>query len=574
MLEIGAGVQDITAYRHGIAMMGWARTENIVEGQATPLWARAFVFKDPQTGRRQALVVAEVCFITYAIKQGVMQALARQHAHLGFTDETVLLTATHTHCGPGGYSHYVLYNVTSGGYVPEVLDVIVRGIVQAIVQAERAAIPATTRVARGSFPTDQPVAFNRSLMAHNRNPEVARKFRPQETHLAIDREMTLLRFDGAQGEAIGCVNFFPLHPINVHNDHNVIHHDNKGIAARLLEEELARRTTAPVVAAFAQGAAGDVTPNFQRFPRLAMTRGVDPDDFKSARVNGQLQYALALELYDKAAGIEPLGPALDAALAYVDMSRVDVPADLGGGRTAPAAIGARMLMGTEEGPGIPAVLGDLAQAAALLASTRTRVSALVEGSQAHARVFASHQLHGNKAIAIEPGDRRIFGWADVAALPLPDWMDPSVAHLKDLARRDALGSQPWTPDILPVQVMVLGELAIAALPAEPTTQAGRRLRATVAEALAPRGVKSALLAGYANAYAGYVATPEEYDLQAYEGASTHFGRFTLPAYQSELRKLARALCLPPEERRYDTGLRPRVFSREELAKRLHPGSKL
>jgi neutral ceramidase len=446
--------------------------------------------------------------------------------------------------------------------------------VQAIVQAERAAIPAAARLARGTFPLDQPVAFNRSLAAHNRNPEVTRKFGPHETHLAIDREMTLLRFDGAQGEAIGCVNFFPLHPINVHNDQNVIHHDNKGIAARLLEEELARRTTSPVVAAFAQGAAGDVTPNYQRFPGLAMARGADPDDFKAARANGEWQYALALRLYDEAAAAEPLGPALDAALAYVDMSRVEVPADLGGGRTAPAAIGARMLMGTDEGPGIPAVLGDMAQAAARLASTRTRVTALVEGAQAHARIFGSHQLHGNKAIAIESGERRIFGWEDVAALPLPDWLDPAVAHLKDLARRDALGVHPWTPDILPVQVMVLGELAVAALPGEPTTQAGRRLRATVAEALKPRGVTTALVAGYANAYSGYVTTPEEYDAQGYEGASTHFGRFTLPAYQAELRKLATALCLPPAERRHDTGLRPRVFSREELAKRLHPGSTL
>jgi neutral ceramidase len=503
-----------------------------------------------------------------------MRLLERQHGHLGFTDEGVLLSATHTHCGPGGYSHYILYNVTAGGFVPEVLDAIVRGIAQAIVQAERAAIPAQVRVARGSFPPEVPVAFNRSLEAHNRNQDLARRFTPDERHLAVDREMTLLRFDGLQGEAIGCLNYFPLHPINVHNDQNVIHHDNKGVAAHLLEEALGRRTAAPVVAAFAQGAAGDVTPNFQRFPGLPMLRGVDPDDFKAARANGEMQYELALRLYDEAAAAEPLSPVLDAALAYVDMSRVEVPEDLGGGRTAPAAIGARMLMGTEEGPGIPAVLGDVAHGVARAAATRTRLEALWAGARVHERIFGSHQRHGVKAIAIEAGERRIFGYDDVAALPLPDWVDPAVAHLKDLARRGALGNQPWTPDILPLQILVIGEVAIAALPAEPTTQSGRRLRATVAEALAPRGVTLALVAGYANAYAGYVATPEEYDLQAYEGASTHFGRVTLNAYRAELRKLARSLCLPPAERHHDTGLRPRMFSREELARRLHPGSRL
>ena len=61
--------------------------------------------------------------------------------------------------------------------------------------------------------------------------------------------------------------------------------------------------------------------------------------------------------------------------------------------------------------------------------------------------------------------------------------------------------------------------------------AGRRLLDTVRTALAPAGVTHVVLAGLANAYAGYVVTPEEYTAQHYEGASTHFGPWTLGALQ-------------------------------------------
>ena len=47
--------------------------------------------------------------------------------------------------------------------------------------------------------------------------------------------------------------------------------------------------------------------------------------------------------------------------------------------------------------------------------------------------------------------------------------------------------------------------------------------------------------GYANAYGHYVTTPEEYDAQMYEGASTLFGRWQLPALQQHAARLATAM---------------------------------
>ena len=42
------------------------------------------------------------------------------------------ISGIHTHSGPGGYWQYVLYEVTSLGFVKQNLDVVVNGIVESI----------------------------------------------------------------------------------------------------------------------------------------------------------------------------------------------------------------------------------------------------------------------------------------------------------------------------------------------------------------------------------------------------------------------------------------------------------
>jgi neutral ceramidase len=73
-----------------------------------------------------------------------------------------------------------------------------------------------------------------------------------------------------------------------------------------------------------------------------------------------------------------------------------------------------------------------------------------------------------------------------------------------------------------------------------TITAGLRLRRTVA-AIVEAELHDVLVAGYANGYIHYVTTPEEYDAQRYEGASTLFGRWELPALQQTVAALARAM---------------------------------
>ena len=115
-------------------------------------------------------------------------------------------------------------------------------------------------------------------------------------------------------------------------------------------------------------------------------------------------------------------------------------------------------------------------------------------------------------------------------LPKPVVVMPGIEH------------PPAVPQILPVQLLRLGTVAVLGIPGELTTMAGRRLRESTLAALSATGVRSLALGTYANEYSQYVTTIEEYGSQQYEGASTLFGPHTLAAYQQVVAGLAAAVA--------------------------------
>lgn len=90
----------------------------------------------------------------------------------------------------------------------------------------------------------------------------------------------------------------------------------------------------------------------------------------------------------------------------------------------------------------------------------------------------------------------------------------------------------WTPNIVDVQTFRVGQLLIIVSPSEATTMSGRRWKAAVAAEAATFLGKDPIvvLGGPANSYSHYCATPEEYEIQRYEGASTLYGPHELDAY--------------------------------------------
>lgn len=89
----------------------------------------------------------------------------------------------------------------------------------------------------------------------------------------------------------------------------------------------------------------------------------------------------------------------------------------------------------------------------------------------------------------------------------------------------------------------IGDVVLAAVPAETTTMAGRRLRRKVREAFsqAGGGDVQVITSDVSNMYSSYIVTPEEYQAQRYEAAFTIFGPHTLTAYIDQFENLSRAL---------------------------------
>ena len=482
--QVGAGMYDITGPAAELGMMGYAMVEQKTAGIHQRLRSRAFVIASPCNGRRVAFVSADAGFISQGIKQQVVERLKATYGTL-YSDENVLLSATHTHSGPGGFSHYALYNLTILGYDKQTFDAMVDGIYQSIVRAHGNLTAGSLRLASGDLLN---ASINRSPNAYLSNPSTERAGFAYDT----DKRMTLLRLQAATGQEVGLINWFAVHTTSMGNDNRLISGDNKGFASYLFEKFKGTSYTAPrtFVAAFAQSNEGDVTPNI-----YGGTNGGGANDFESTELSGRKQYDLARALYDGAG--QAVTGAVDYRHTYVKMDEVQVaPAYTDGAwrTTCEAAIGQSMLAGAEDGPGFG------------------REGATCEDIQDEWSVFscvASYTAcQAEKPIVLEMGTMQPY---------------------------------PWTPEVLPLQVVTVGNLALVAVPYEMTTMAGRRLRRTVLNQLSPLGVDQVVIAGLSNAYAGYLATREEYAKQEYEGASTHFGPWQLAAVQQEAEKLAAAL---------------------------------
>lgn len=67
----------------------------------------------------------------------------------------------------------------------------------------------------------------------------------------------------------------------------------------------------------------------------------------------------------------------------------------------------------------------------------------------------------------------------------------------------------WTPEIIPTQIIQIGQIVIASLPAEFTTMAGRRIRESIRNVYQQKGLNvRIILAGLGNTYSNYVTTFE------------------------------------------------------------------
>ena len=237
MYQVGWDKQQIKVIPKGYAMFGYGQWSHRAYEQRTALYARSVSIVDQQHNRLLICCLDLGC-ITHAMRS---QTVARLIETLGsaFDENQLVLMATHTHSGPGGCGHEALYNMPTPGFVPEHLNAIVEALVQSIKNAIASEQDTEIFLSTQHFPEQIPIAWNRSINAYNRNPEV-KPHTEAETHLALNREMQLIGFYREQ-KLQSFISLFGVHATCLGNSLNAYDGDNKGYAAAFSEQALIRQ---------------------------------------------------------------------------------------------------------------------------------------------------------------------------------------------------------------------------------------------------------------------------------------------------------------------------------------------
>ena len=547
MLRVGCGKAEITAFERGVGMLGYGQFPNRMEEIETPLYARAMMFSEDELF---CFVNVELAFVTPSLVCGVLHLLAQRAPELKIRDHQLMITAQHTHSGPGGFSFHCLYNLTTPGFVPSIYRSIVRGITDAILQASGNLTPAKLGWGRGEFDDAAEIGMIRSIKAFNRNPEV-HPLRAETAHQGINREMQLLRVVGMDGQELGCINWFGVHCTNLSNDNTRVCSDNKGYAAELLERDFRSSSNDQFQAIFAQGTSGDVSPKIQRNPRRPRQRGKYdgkfPDDIESAKYNGNLQFEKARQILAATTVSASAGPSrIRCYQRLLNFGNIKIDPEFADGRstlrTSPACFGIPFIGGAiVDGPGAHPLL---LFGCGLLARSATLCEKLFGWFTSRERRQAKrvkYAAQGRKNVFLESGECRVLGTRHVHRTPIPGFLDKSTRYFKRFHLSGAIENHAWTPQVMPIQLVFLGRSALAAFPFEITTIAGQRFSRTLTSLLQRHDIDNVVLCPYANAYSGYITTFEEYQAQEYEGGHTLYGEWSLAALQTAFKELIQDL---------------------------------
>lgn len=508
--EVGCGIADITGPPAEVVMMGYADSEQKTGGIHLRLRARSFIINDKTNDNRVVFVSTDTGMLFQSVKQGVIKKLEDNGFGNIYDEKNVMLSAIHTHSGPAGYAHHGLYNVSSFGFIEENYNVIVDGIYNSIIKAHNNLESGFVEIAEGRC---DGTSVNRSVEAYLMNPEEERN----EYEDDVDKTMTVMSFKNNNGDLLGVFNWFAVHPVSMGVENNLISSDNKGLASYLFEKEMGTdyKKDKTFVAAFAQANAGDVSPNI-----FGGNQGYGDNDFESTMEAATIQLNACKDIMENS---RLLKGNIDFRHEYVDFSNHEIEGEYTDGqvrRTYPGAMGYSFAPGAEDNRAslYPFFYEGMKQPQYSLDNSDNYNGAFIDVINLAPKF---HQLNGNKYPEL---------WEQHYPKPI-------------LFATSKTTPDPWTPQIVPIQMFKLGDVSILAFPCEVTTMSGRRTRKFIKEELDKLTGENntVIISSMANSYTSYLATPEEYDAQYYEGASTQFGKWTLSAYMQEFHKLSKAI---------------------------------
>jgi len=409
--------------------------------------------------------------------------------HVPVGAERILLMATHTHLGPSHYfgvTNYVgPFSSRLTGFDPHLLAFLADRIARAIQQAYAHARPARLGWSQG--PVTEPLTRNRDphpFLQNDYAPAwLASRIASNPAHPeegAVDPTLSVLRIDqleehGARYLPQGVFAVLGMHPTAVSNTSDLYSADVFGYATRELQGRVKAEDAAALpnfVAGIANGIEGDVMP----------ARSVT--GLREARRFGHRMAEQIMARW-RALGLHT-DQFTNNAVVRVAYRELLLP----GARTASGAVLCeRPELGTPAGGG---------------ANDHPTLLRLFPQYNPGATSNQTHTCGHPKLPILMP-----FGEARAGSA---------------------------FPGVAPISLVQIGTHLLVALPAEVTTMTGIRIREAVADELALPMVpsdaasepslnvgRSVVVVGLTNEYLQYVATPEEYALQYYEGASTLYG---------------------------------------------------
>ncbi|EPE34477.1 hypothetical protein GLAREA_10171 [Glarea lozoyensis ATCC 20868] len=528
---LGVGKADITGPVVEINMMGYADTKQVGSGLRQRLFSRAFIIGDHERpDDRFVYLVLDTQSGDTAVRYGILEGLANLGSDYSvYGQHNVAVTGTHSHSGPGAWLNYLLPQITSKGFDKQSYKAIVDGALLSITRAHSNLQPGYLSV--GSTKVFG-ANINRSLYAYLANPEDERAGynTTNEDDGSVEKTLTLLKFQRAlDGKNIGVLTWFPTHGTSMLGNNTLISGDNKGVAADLFEKSLNGDETAAkgFVAGFSQASVGDTSPNVLgawcedgtgrqcSFKNSTCSNGKsqnchargpyfrrNDNGASSCFEIGKRQFEPAKALYQDMdnLGTPITGSSVKSFHIFHDMSNFSFPLSNGSYvTTCPAALGYSFAAGTSDGPGA----FDFTQNDPNTPNA-SPVWRVVSGF-VHEPSKAQRACHYPKPILLDVGE--------------------------------VTSPYLWTPNVVDVQVLRVGQLFVVVSPGEATTMSGRRWKKAVAEEASSLALSDSaavdpvvVLGGPANSYTHYIATPEEYSVQRYEGASTLYGAYTLNAY--------------------------------------------
>jgi len=255
---VGAAKIDITPDPKSmpVPLNGYGdRDKKPAIGVLDPLYARALVVKDP-TGKFIGLVSADLCYINSEIHDQVVRDLKRY----GFTADTLLLAATHTHGAFAGYDHRYIARKFFGEFDQRLFNLAASGLVNAVIQAKQHLQPAVMETTTIALKDKNRSRRDPAFVFDETNSKGSRKEppKPDPKKYPVDPRLTVARFRTSDSRPIAVFINFASHPTVISYANLRITADWPGAMCKRLEERLG----GDAIALFFNGTEGDSAPPY------------------------------------------------------------------------------------------------------------------------------------------------------------------------------------------------------------------------------------------------------------------------------------------------------------------------